>query len=297
MTVSIDSIAKIIVADACALSAVQALLPAESPLTVFIPSNLLSADHHGQWRREVVPESCFQREAKFTVPRLTDVDLAVATAFCSKHDMLLDSADESLRCFEPLIASSLETLSESLLRVAARSHVAPRGRELTHKLKAQLMDLGDNFYERIKNKKCVIIRDLEPMMIAGAWVADMVEKLSAHYPSRHDTLLELPGSPQQLIQFAPDVILVALKDLTAFDNAKQLAKLQAIAGWESIPAVKRGEVVFVNGAGGMFLPGTALFKGTQDLVSALAGLESGFLSERDSFYRLRWVELHRHKFV
>jgi hypothetical protein len=33
------------------------------------------------------------------------------------------------------------------------------------------------------------------------------------------------------------------------------------------------------------------------LVSAMAGLDAGYITKRDEFHRLRFVELHRHRFL
>ena len=33
------------------------------------------------------------------------------------------------------------------------------------------------------------------------------------------------------------------------------------------------------------------------LLSAMAELDSGYITKRDEFYRLRFVELHRHRFL
>jgi ABC-type Fe3+-hydroxamate transport system substrate-binding protein len=77
---------------------------------------------------------------------------------------------------------------------------------------------------------------------------------------------------------------------------KTLKTLQEMNHWEDIPAVKRGDVVFAEGVA-LYSPGPRFLDGAAVLVSVLAGLESGYITQRDEYFKLRFVELHRHKFL
>jgi hypothetical protein len=60
--------------------------------------------------------------------------------------------------------------------------------------------------------------------------------------------------------------------------------------------VKRGEVIFCAGID-LYRPGARFLKGAAILVSAIAGLDSGYITERDEYFKVRYLELHRHRFM
>ena len=96
--------------------------------------------------------------------------------------------------------------------------------------------------------------------------------------------------------FRPDVIIVAPCGATLEESLRSLKELEAAPEWEDIPAVKRGEVIFYEGVE-LYQPGPRFIKGVAVMVSAVAGLDSGYITKKDEFYRLRFVELHRHRFM
>ena len=67
-------------------------------------------------------------------------------------------------------------------------------------------------------------------------------------------------------------------------------------GIAPLGAVKRGEVIFMSGRQ-LYAPGPGIVRAAACVVSGMAGLDSGYITKRDEFYRLRFVELHRHRFM
>ncbi len=170
------------------------------------------------------------------------------------------------------------------------------GRDLGHRLKAQLMDWSDSFYPRMKNKRVTVLSSVAPLRLAGKWIPDLVKCASAapqHYVVGDG---EKETSWSEIVSFRPDVIIVAPEGYSLDESVKTLKYLERAKEWEGLPAVKRGEVVFCDGLG-LYRPGPKLLSGAAILISAIAGLESGYITKRDEFFRLRWVELHRHRFV
>lgn len=189
-----------------------------------------------------------------------------------------------------------DTLLQSYETVAKALQVPELGRRLVHRVKAQLMTWCDNFYDRMKSKRVTVIADLEPLKIAGWWWTDLIHQCSAI------SQISASGNPHQLtsweeiIDFHPDVMLFAPESLELPESLRSFKSLEKLSFWEDILAVKRGQVFFASGAGSFYWPSAKILDPISILISAIAGFDSGYITERDTFYRLRWLEMQRHRF-
>jgi iron complex transport system substrate-binding protein len=166
---------------------------------------------------------------------------------------------------------------------------------LTGRFRAQIMTWCDNFHGRMRNKKVTVISSISPLRLAGTWIPDIVRLSSAHPQHMADSDGDVETTWNEILQFRPDVMLLAPRGYSLQETVKTLPLLSRVPAWEDIPAVKRGEVVFADGFG-LYEPGPRFLEGVSILLSAVAGFESGYISTRDLFYRLRYIELHRHRF-
>ena len=170
-----------------------------------------------------------------------------------------------------------------------------RGREIGARMKAQFMDWCDNFYDRMKNKKVTFLSSLAPLRLAGMWIPDMIQLASAQ---SHASAAGKPDTAvpwEEVVRYRPDVIVIAPRGVALRECMKSFHDFERMPEWESIPAVKRGEVVFAEGLHHFYHASNDLIEAMAVLVSAIAGFESGYITKRDTFYRLRWLELHRHR--
>lgn len=192
--------------------------------------------------------------------------------------------------------NTLEDIFEQSERLAKSLKVNYQLCDLGKRVKAQLMDWGDNFYERMKNKKVTFLSSVSPLKLGGYWIPDMITALSAQSQSKVPPYEHGSVEWKEILEYRPDVVVVAPKDLDLKSAMGTFKVLEKLPGWEEIPAVKRGEVVFTDGLAHFYNAGPKIISSFGILVSAIAGLESGFITERDSFYRLRWLEIQRHRF-
>lgn len=195
---------------------------------------------------------------------------------------------------------SLQQMYELVENVAGVVGSAREGRELASRAKAQLMEWGDSFFDRCKGKRVVVISNLNPLCVATRWIPDLIRTMSATSFQRSldrqkADSQKAPVEWNELVDFRPDVIVVASMDGELADSVKLLPQLQSMEGWEDIPAVKRGEVIFANGST-LYRAGPRFTAGAAVLVSAIAGLDSGYITQRDEYYKIRYIELHRHRF-
>ncbi len=190
---------------------------------------------------------------------------------------------------------SLEEIYEAQKELSKQLKVPQKGLESSGRIKAQLMDWADNFYDRMKNKKVAFVSSLNPIRLAGFWMPDIIKLFSAqsqHFAAGTEDK-EIQWS--DILSYKPDVIIVAPRGYSLKESMSSFKELEKLPDWESIPAVKRGEVVFADGKSTFYYAGNNIIDSASILVSGIAGFESGYITPRDSFYRLRWLELQRHK--
>lgn len=190
---------------------------------------------------------------------------------------------------------TLEEVFAAYEELGRSIETADKGIDLARRQKAQFMDWGDNFYDRMKNKRVTVISSLNPLMLAGFWVPDMIKICSAVSQAAVGKE-DQPVSWREVVQFRPDVIICAPRGASLTDAARSFTWFEKQPDWDTVPAAKRGEVFFAAGGRYFYQPGHGLIESMGILVSAIAGLDSGYITPRDSFYRLRWLELQRHRF-
>lgn len=191
---------------------------------------------------------------------------------------------------------SLEALFDLYEDLARNLGVAAKGTALKSRVKAQIMDWCDSFYERMKGKKVTFLSSVEPLRLAGGWIADVIHLASAQSQGVQGGNQSQKTTWEDIVNFRPDAIVVAPQGKDLQSSLQLFKKLEKFPGWEDIPAVKRGEVSFADGSEHFYTPYPGLMDSAAILISALAGFESGYITERESFYRLRWLEMQRHRF-
>jgi len=169
-------------------------------------------------------------------------------------------------------------------------------RRLASTIKAQLMAWADSFFDRCRGKQVAVISELDPFTVEGRWFPDLIKAVGARTLERSEEKQHLPVRWDEIVAARADVLIVAPENHSLSQSVKCLSILQSLPGWETVPAVKRGEVVFAAG-GDMYRPGPRFLKGAAIVVSAIAGLDSGYITERDEYFKVRYLELHRHRFL
>jgi iron complex transport system substrate-binding protein len=192
--------------------------------------------------------------------------------------------------------ASLAQVFDGMVHVAKSIGCKEKGQELSQRMKAQLMDWGDSFYERMKNKRVTFLAGVAPLKLGGWWIPDLINLASCSSEE------PVAGGPhrevtwQEIVAFRPDVIIVAPEGLDYQASLATFKVLEKLPDWEAAPAVKRGEVFFAEGERLFHRPGPTLLEGMGVLVSAIAGIDSGYITKRDSFVRLRYLEMQRHRY-
>lgn len=161
---------------------------------------------------------------------------------------------------------------------------------------AQLMQWADSFFERCRGKQVAVLSCLDPLKVEGRWFPELIRMFGARSIERAPSMRRVPITWPEVRDARVDVLVIAPEHSSLAESVKTLPVLQSLAGWDEIPAVKRGEVIFAAGTD-LYRPGPRFIKGAAVLVSAIAGLDSGYITGRDDYVKIRYVELHRHRFL
>jgi iron complex transport system substrate-binding protein len=216
--------------------------------------------------------------------------------FCQWAESYLARAWERSVRVRSINITGLESVFSAYAEIGSLIGKGPEGQDLAQRMKSQVLDWGKNLYERLRNKKVTVISSINPLEVAGRWIPDMVKLVSGRpYPSEGDKV-SVATTWQEIADFRPDVILVAPRGSSLEQSVRSLRSFESIPEWDSIPAVKRGEVIFAAGSS-LYSLGASFLEGVAVLISAMGALESGYITKRDEFHRLRFVELHRHRFM
>ncbi len=195
-----------------------------------------------------------------------------------------------------LSVNSLDDLYRMIEELGALVGGQVEARNLVDKIRSQIMSWGHSFFDRCRGKLVVVISELEPLRVEGRWFPDLIKALGARTIDwdRKDPARVLSWA--DVVAARPNTIIYAPENQSVEYSIKGLNALESLPNWEDLPAVKRGDVIFAAGRD-IYRPGPRFLKGTAILVSAIAGLDSGYITERDEYYKVRYLELHRHRFV
>jgi len=245
---------------------------------------------------------CHQLGSKLLVEQLEQAspDLIV-TSFEKEADLLSftnwinERAGDEVKVLS-YYPTRLEQVYETIEALGVACGERDTGFMLAQKLKAQFSSWVDNFYDRIKHKRVLLLTQIEPMIIPGLWVPDMIrlnvsEQVGMKFgePAREVTWDEIQ-------ELKPDVFIFAPEGEATDDNLGLFQYFEKQTGWDDLLAVKRGQVYFSRGGLVFSRPSMRLMSAMAFLISALAGFDSGYITDRDSFQRLRWLEVQRHRF-
>ena len=188
----------------------------------------------------------------------------------------------------PRLLDMFESLGKDL-------KVPDKGHSLAQRAKAQFMNWSDNFYERTRNKKVTFLAGIDPFLLGGRWIPDIVRGCSALPQNAGSRRGNEEVSWDEIRSFRPDVLIVAPAGMPIRDARRSFMDLEKLPGWDDIPAVKRGEVFFSDGEKYFFRATPSIVESGAVIISAIAGLEAGYISDRESMFRLRFLEMNRHK--
>jgi ABC-type Fe3+-hydroxamate transport system substrate-binding protein len=168
--------------------------------------------------------------------------------------------------------------------------------KLVEDIKLHVTSWAQDYSILCKGKKVLLLSETDPFIFEAGWVDDLIHLFGGITCEKHQSAHSVPITWNEILKERPDVIFVAPHNTFLNQSVKRLSSLENSEGWEELPAVKRGQVFFAPGMD-LYRPGPRFLKGLAAFVSAMAGVEKPIMKDQDDYYRIRQVEMYRHKLL
>jgi len=162
----------------------------------------------------------------------------------------------------------LDEVLDDFTRVAAAAGVEAAGARLVAASRARLARLRERLAPARSHPRVACIEWLDPLMVAGNWVPELVELAGGRYELAAAGAHSPTMSWDALIAAAPDVVILMPCGFTLEQTRRELPQLCARPEWRALPAVRNGRAYAVDGNAYLNRPGPRLI----DSAELLAGL-------------------------
>jgi iron complex transport system substrate-binding protein len=162
-----------------------------------------------------------------------------------------------------VLALNPRSLAEVLIdvqRIGAAADAADAGKAYAEYLARRIETVRAAAANRRASRRprVAVIEWVDPLMIAGNWTPELVRLAGGEYS------LAIAGLPSphvkwaQIVHFGPELLVIAPCGFDEARSRREARQLHALAGWEGLPAVERGQVKVVDGDAYFNCPGPRL---------------------------------------
>ena len=164
--------------------------------------------------------------------------------------------------------SSLSDIFDDVRRVAEVCGVSERAQKMVARL-SERVEMVRCRANRIANRPgCFLMEWVDPPFCSGHWGPELVEIAGGLDPlgRKHQPSVQIDW--QQVLHARPEIIVLALCGYDVDLARRDYQLLQRFPGFDSLPAVRRGEVYAVDASAYFARPGTRIV----DSLEILAGI-------------------------
>jgi len=140
--------------------------------------------------------------------------------------------------------------------------------ELVSDLRARVAAIEETAARATESPTTVVLDWLDPVMVAGHWVPELVDLAGGMYPLADTGERSTPREWATIGRTDPDVLVAAPCGYDLEQTRANLADLTTREGWQSLDAVATGRAAIVDGNRHVNRPGPQLV----DTLEILAGL-------------------------
>jgi iron complex transport system substrate-binding protein len=162
----------------------------------------------------------------------------------------------------------LDDVLADFARVAVAADAVAAGERLIADCRARLERIRERLRHARSRPRVACIEWLDPLMVAGNWVPELVELAGGVYEQvgagEHSPALGW----DELVAYAPDVVILMPCGFPLEQTRRELPQVTAQPQWQSLPAVRNRRVYSVDGNAYLNRPGPRIV----DSAELLAGL-------------------------
>lgn len=196
---------------------------------------------------------------------------------CAVGDDVVREAVESIDV-SPRVVSlhshTLEGVLEDLLTVGEAVGHENEAQEAVENLRGRIETLRERTAD-LRDERTVVLDWLDPPMVAGHWVPELVEAAGGTYPLAEAGDASTPREWGDIVAAEPETLVAAPCGFELEQAVKNFDEIAEREGWETLPAVERGRVYAADGHNYFNRPGPRLVDTAEILACALHPDEFG----------------------
>ncbi|MFQ3319070.1 MAG: iron complex transport system substrate-binding protein [Natronomonas sp.] len=203
-----------------------------------------------------------------------DPDLVISQGICevcAVDTVVVESAIEELGLDCDLLTTdphSLEDIFDDIRRIGEALDRSERADELLADLRARVDAVEAAAAESGIRPEVAILDWLDPVMVAGHWVPELVELAGGRYGLADPGDASTPREWAQICEYDPDILIAAPCGFELDQTVENLTDLTDRDGWKQLRAVRMNRAYMMDGHHLMNRPGPRVV----DTLEALAAL-------------------------
>ena len=164
--------------------------------------------------------------------------------------------------------TSLADIFDDIRRVAETCDIPERAQKLIRNLSERVGNVRERTARIRERRRCFLMEWVDPPFCSGHWGPELVEIAGGHDPlgRKHQPSAEVEW--QHVLDACPEVIVLALCGYDISRARCDYELLVKFPGFDSIPAVRSGEIYVVNASAYFSRPGPRIV----DSLEILAGI-------------------------
>lgn len=242
--------------------------------------------------REIVQEGLSVYRLKTDLLQQLQPDLIVTQDQCAVCAVSLPEVEEAVRCFltpeVKVVSLKPERLSdiwEDIRRVGAATEQGTAAEDLVRSLKRRLWKLEQQT-RRVTRPRVAYIEWLDPLMVGGNWIAELVEIAGGEYSLAAAGAHSPKLTWEALVEYQPEIIVIAPCGFKIPQTQMDLTLLTAHPQWQALPAVQAGRVCIADGNAYFNRPGPRIVESAEILAEILHPEECADLAPRESYVQM-----------
>lgn len=217
-------------------------------------------------------------------------DLVLTQALCEVCAVPQRAVLQGIQSLQPpprllsLDPHSLEEMLNDILRVGEATNTLPQAYQVVERLRQRIQRVAQRTQSVTHRPRVVCLEWLEPLIVAGHWVPEMVALAGGEDVLGRAGLPSYTVSWEQVAEARPEVMVLMPCGYTASQAAMQVHLLTSLPGWNDLPAVHQGRVFACNAHAYYSRPGPRLVDGLEMLAQMLhPEVFQGFLGAERAF--------------
>jgi iron complex transport system substrate-binding protein len=228
-----------------------------------IPTDASSAEIDALVRDKLGAQSALYTLDMEMMERLRP-DLIVTQALCDVC-AVAESEVRAAACNLPgtpdvlnLEPETLDEVLQCIQQVGDVTGIPDRAREVVRALRARVDAVVMAVRPARTRPRVALLEWLDPPFSTGHWNPELIRLAGGVDGLGREGQKSVRLEWEQVIAWAPDVVLISCCGFTAERTLEELPVLQRVSGWDNLPAVRDGRVYITDGASYFSRPGPRL---------------------------------------